>query len=159
MYKILFLSLLIIILSFNQALSQESEQIEEKHLNYDYEFIYNTETILVDNKDLKFYKIENNQIEEKLLSEEEIQKIFPDFDIIKISDFTNGIYTVISNNNEKKVLIFNDTDNNFSEYSIIPDKNGIDKNIKGLIQLPKKGKIRLMNSNDKNQKVYTIKVK
>lgn len=134
---------------------------EETMLNSNYEFIYNSRLIGADNENLKFYEIlyKNSKLEQKLLTEQELQEIFTDVDIVKISEFNNGVYPVINNCANKKILLYNDTEANFHKYFVKPEISAADRNIKSLIILPKKGKVKFAHISDKLQPEYVIKVK
>ncbi len=98
---------------------KDTQQIEEQcielNLNSNFEFIWNSRLIGIDNENLKVY--ETKYIDKKFveieITPDEVQKIFFDYDILRISDFKKNTYTILSNNTEKNVLIINDTDIDF----------------------------------------------
>ena len=139
----------------------KSKAKKEIELNSNYEFITENRLIGVDNENLNYYEVtyENGDFKQNKLTVEDVEKIFKDAEIVKISDFNKGNYTVIANDTKKEILLFNDTDANFHKYSVSPKSAAVDKNIKGLIQLPKKGKIRFNHQFNKKEQKYTIKVK
>lgn len=134
---------------------------KEISLNSNYEFITDNRLIGVDNENLNYYEVtyENGEFTQNKLSPEDLKNIFKEADIVKISDFKNGKYTVLANDNKKEILLLNDTEANFHKYSVNPESAVLDKNIKGLIQLPKKGKIKFSHMYNNKEQKYTIKVK
>ena len=130
------------------------------NLKSNFEFIFNSRLIGVDNENFKFYEIvyNNDKFEEKLLSCEHVQEIFSDIDVIKLSDFKKNIYTILGNNEEKNILLYNDTDFYFHKYFVKPEDSVADKNIKAMIKLPKKGKVCITHLGG-NDKQFVIKVK
>lgn len=147
--------------SSNGNFSKYSYNTNEIRLNSNYEFIFDSKLIAVDNNNFKYYEIKynNSKIEQSLLPSKDLQRIFPDAEIIKISDFSKGCYSIISGNTDKKILIYNDTDINLNKYEVNPPKSIVDSNIKGLIQLPKKGKIKIADNSNWRAKSFIIKVK
>ena len=119
----------------------------EIKLNSDFQFLYLGRFFGVDNSNLKYYELEyiNESFIEKPLSYEEVQEIFSDFDVLKISDFTRGLYTIINHCNEKYILLYNDTEQSFSNYVVFPETYLSNLGINGIIRLPDKGKIFFMN--------------
>lgn len=144
---------------------QEDINNDNEHkikLNSDFEFIHNEKLIGVDNGNFKYYEIisENDNYSEKELSYEETEKIFSELEVIKISDFKKGTYTIIAHGEEKEILIYNDTNESFENYTIKNNKEDtINNKIKCLIKLPCRGKITICNGEDKNAKRYVIKVR
>ncbi len=134
---------------------------KELKLSSDFEFIFNLRLIGVDNEKFKFYETiyKECKFEEKLLSYEQVQEIFSDVDVIKLSDFNKDTYTILSNNEPKTILIYNDTEFNFRSYFVKPNECAADKNIKPLINLPKKGKVTISHITNGKDKEFIIKVK
>lgn len=140
---------------------KSDKNVSELALNSNYEFIFNNRLIGVDNENLSYYEIvyDEGSFKQNKLSFEEVKEIFSDAEIVKISEFKRGKYTVIGNKTEKEILLFNDTDKNFHKYMLNPESASVNKYIKGLVKLPVKGKVELSHiGNDREQK-YTIKVK
>ncbi len=130
-------------------------------LTSNFEFIFNGRLIAVNNADLEINEIvyENGAFSEKSLPVEEIQKIFPDTEIIKISQFQNGKITIKKGwFKEKTVLLLNDTDLTFYKYSYRPNNDIKNPYITGLITLKKRGKITFSHYGDKED-MLTIYVK
>lgn len=130
-------------------------------LNSNFEFIYDGRLIGVDNENLKYYEIkyQNNELVQTLLSYEQVQEIFSDIDVIKLSDFKRGIYTIINHSEGKMVLLYNDSEEKFHKYFVNPAASAACKDLKGLIKLPQRGKITFSHSDDKNLNKYIIKVR
>lgn len=141
--------------------SNYSYNTDEIKLNSNYEFIFDSKLIAVDNNNFKYYEIKCNnlKIEQVQLSVNDLKKIFPDAEIIKISDFKKGCYNIISGNTDKKVLIYNDTTLELGKFQVTPLETIVDSNIKGLIQLPKKGKVKISDNTNWKSKSFIIKVK
>lgn len=133
----------------------------EVKLNSNFEFLFSGRLIGVDNDNLKFYELiyKDNAFVESPLSYEQVQEIFADTDVIKISDFSKGTYNIINHADEKEILIFNDTEETFDNYSIMPEKSAFNKDIKANIKIPRRGKITISDIQDETKKVYTIKVR
>lgn len=91
-------------------------------LSSNYEFVRNGKLIAVINKDLKFAQVinKNGKIHEKELSKGEIEKLFPDTKIIKISSFKKHKITLKPKKFPQQYLLWNNTDKNFHKYSITP---------------------------------------
>lgn len=92
-------------------------------LGSDYEFLHDGHLIACHNSDLKFFEVvyNKNKFEEQELSLEQVQSLFPDAEIIKISQFKDNKLTVYKPLFEKKdFLLLNDTDKYFHKYSFEP---------------------------------------
>lgn len=133
----------------------------EIKLNSDFQFLYLGRFLGVDNSNLKYYEIEyiNDSFVERALTYEEIQEIFSDFDVLKISDFTRGTYTIINHCDEKYILLYNDTEQSFAGYVVLPETYFASFGINGVIRLPDRGKILFMNKEEPEKQVYTIRVR
>ena len=129
-------------------------------LNSDFDFIYNEKLYGVDNKNLKYYQITFDKVKfmEKQLSYEQVENAFKGYDVVKISDFKDGTYKILNGYKDKKILLFNDTDKSFENYSIKPEKFSPDKNINGLIKLPYWGKV-IFSPDEKSETHETYKIK
>lgn len=130
-------------------------------LNSNYEFIFEGRLIGVDNENLKYYEIlyKDKELVQELLTYEQVQEIFSDIDVIKISDFSRGTYTIINPGENTEILLFNDTEENFHKYFITPKESISDSKIKGLVKLPRRGKVVFSHIGDKKLNQYTIKVR
>ena len=133
----------------------------ELRLNSDFQFLYLGRFLGVDNSNLKYYELEyiNDSFVERALTYEEVQEIFSDFDVLKISDFTRGTYTIINHCDEKYVLLYNDTEQSFANYVVLPEVYFASFGINGIIRLPNRGKILFMNKEEPEKQIYTIRVR
>lgn len=111
-------------------------------LTTDCEFIKDDKLIIIDNNLLKYYKLvfNGNGFEQIELSLEEIEKIFPDTSILKISEIDpdNKMWIHKPLFKNKKILLVNDTDRYFHKISC-KSKNIQDSKIKGLITISRYG--------------------
>ena len=107
---------------------------------YSYEFDYKGEKLNYDEDTLKFYK------GEKLLSADEVKNIFPDYELLLISQFDEDKKFKMHNSifKSKKVLLLNDTRRTFHMFYIYPEASRYkDSNIKSLITIHGKKNVRL----------------
>ncbi len=124
-------------------------------LTSNYEFIFDGKLIAVNNAELKYNEIiyENDKFIEKPLTTEDIQKIFPEVEIIRISQFKNGKLKINKPWFKKKtVLLLNDTENTYYKFSYRP-KNIKNPYITGLITLKHPGIITFSHYGDKEGKL------
>jgi len=113
MKKVLFLFLVLI---FCYQASFAKEEILSQ-----YEFNKNNIKVLYDNNELRFYQIHENGVK-MLLTQEEVQKLFPDYQIVTISDFDKNKKLKMKNSlfGSKKVLILNDRNRTFHGFEVYP---------------------------------------
>lgn len=110
---------------------------------YSYDFTYNNHHLKYDEDTLKFYE------EDKLLNKDEVKAIFPDYEIILISQFNNDKKIKIKNGlfKTKKILLLNDTQRTFHLFFIYPETTRYsDEKIKSLISVHGKKNVRLKHS-------------
>ena len=118
-----------------------------------FEFIHNGDLIGYSNQDLKFYDFSliGGEITRRELSEEEIQVLFPDYKIIKISQFspnTNSL-KVKKDKHHFKVIILNDTDKNFYHYSFTSGNSKFKTYpLAGFLDIRRKGMIQFSHFGD-----------
>lgn len=109
-----------------------------------YEFLYKGDLIGYANQDLKFYDFTytDGQLNRREMLPEEVAEIFPDFKIIKISDFSKNTNSlkIKKGVGALKIILLNDTDRNFYHYSFSTD-NGSFENypVSGFLNITKKG--------------------
>lgn len=111
-------------------------------LKTDYEFIKNGLLVSVNNNELKYTKIvyTENGFEEVTIPYQELQYLFPDAEIIKMSKFEqNKYWTKKSLFNKKKILLVNDTKKFFYNPTCISPKAQTSQ-VRGLITLYRYGK-------------------
>lgn len=124
------------------------------------EFIDDGNLIGIDNGNLKLikYYYDNGYFRNSILDEGYIGKLFPEIEIIKLSQFVNNEITIYKKPLEqKKILILNDTKNNYYKYSFKP-ANIEDKDITGLITVSKFGKIVFSHYGDDNEFFPALKI-
>jgi len=118
-----------------------------------YEFIHKGDLIGYSNQDLKFYDftLVNGSINKRELSEEEVQALFPDFKIVKISEFspnTNSL-KIKKEGGNFKIILLNDTDRNFYHYAFSSDNAKFDTYpLTGFLNIKKKGMIQFSHFGD-----------
>ena len=87
------------------------------------EFITEGNFIGINSHDLKFvkYLYNDGQVKSVFLTEEEVQKLYPDYEIVKISQFKDNELTISKKIfTKKKVLLLNDTRDSFYKYTYKP---------------------------------------
>ena len=124
------------------------------------EFINNGDFVGVDNGNLKFvkYVYDNGYFRTLTLDENYVQKLFPQAQIIKLSQFKDNEYTIYKAPLEKVTyLILNDTKQSFYKYSFKPAKVS-DGDVTGLITVEKFGKITFSHMGDDNDLFPALKI-
>ena len=92
------------------------------------------------------------------LDEAYVQTLFPNAKIIKLSEFKNNEYTIYKTPMEKLTyLVLNDTKQNFYKYEIKPAKIS-DKDVTGLLNIEKFGKITFSHMGDDNDLFPALKI-
>ena len=114
----------------------------------DYEFLHNSSLIGYSNNDLKFYEFAfdaEKNVTKREMDIIEIAELFKDYEIIKVSDFstlTNSI-KIKKPRGTLKIILINDTDNNFENYTFTTNNSKISKyNLNGFVNIHKKGMIQ-----------------
>lgn len=115
--------------------------------NCNYEFLNGKDLIGYSNSDLKFYDFAflNGELTKRELTEEEIQTLFPNFKIIKISEFSpkTSSLKIKKHNLNEKIIILNDTDKIFENYTFTSGNTKINiYELAGFIEIRKKGMIQ-----------------
>ncbi|MBQ8476023.1 hypothetical protein IJ531_03075 [bacterium] len=108
-----------------------------------YTFEYNNKIINYNEDTLKFYE------NDRLLSNDEVKNIFPDYEILLISQFDNNKKLKVKNSlfKSKKVLLLNDTQRTFHMFYIYPEASRYqDIKVKSLITIHGKKNVRLKHS-------------
>jgi len=106
-------------------------------------FNYNNHNLTYDEDTLKFYE------NDKLLDKDELAQIFPDREIVLISQFNDKKKLKVKNSffKSKKILLLNDTQRTFHLFYIYPEASRyFDSNIKSLITIHGKKNVRLKHS-------------
>lgn len=112
-----------------------------------YEFIYKGDLIGYSNHDLKFYSYtpSGRSAEKRELTEEEIQAMFPDFKIVKISEFSQNTNSLKVKKDKRnlKLILLNDTDKYFYHYSFTSGNSKFETYpLRGFLNIAKKGMIQ-----------------
>lgn len=121
-----------------------------------FEFVHKGDLIGYSNQDLKFYDFSliDGEITRRELSEEEVQALFPDYKIIKISQFspnTNSL-KVKKEGRNFKIILLNDTDKNFYHYSFTSGNAKFEKSLLlGVLNITKKGMIQFSHFGDNTE--------
>lgn len=124
------------------------------------EFIYNGNLIGIDNGNLKLicYYYDNGFFRNKELDTATVNNLFPNAEIIKISQFQNNSITLYKKPFEQRqYLIINDTNNNYYKYQFKP-ANISNENVNGLITVNKFGKITFSHYGDDNDFYPALKI-
>lgn len=138
----------------------DTNEKEAFSLVSDYEILHDGDLISVDNNELKFKKInyEIDKFVEKEVSDEKLQKIFPDYQIIKMSEFEHNKLTLKKKFFEtKKFLLINDTDDFYYKPTCIIEKVQTSP-VRGLVNLHKIGNYEFKHFGEHNGK-FLIQVK
>lgn len=124
------------------------------------EFIHDGELIGINSQDLKFYKYiyKNNAFEKQLLTIDEIQELYPDYSIIRVSDFKNNEIKIYKKfMSKKKILLLNDTENSFYKYNYKPASVNPER-IKPFIILSHAGKIVFSHYGEDTKEAPALKI-
>ena len=121
----------------------------------DYLFITGGKLIGYANDELKFYEFakEDNYTTKRELDSLEVSALFKDFKVILISEFTTttNVYKLIKKRSEEKIILINDTNQNFKDYKFSTNNSDFySYNITGAIGITKKGLIQFTRENNHN---------
>lgn len=127
------------------------------------EFLNGNKLIGYNQHILKFFELgfDGKKITTRELKADEVQKMFPDTEIVKISQFKNNKIVLKKNRGETKTfLLLNDTNRDFYKYSYEKHGNGTEL-IKSIIEVnkPKTIVFSHFSSRDKLFPILTIKIK
>lgn len=125
-----------------------------------FEFIKNGHLVSVNNDDLKYNEVivNNGKFQKIPLAVEDLQDMFPEAEIIKISDFIDNQITIKKGLRQKVILLVNDTENSYYEYSYTPS-NVRTVNITGLLTLRTPGKVIFSHGGDEEgQLIINVKL-
>lgn len=123
-------------------------------------FINNGQYIAINSQDLKFYKytFKNGEFSYSELTPSYVQKLYPDYKIIKISEFKNNSITINKKFMKKqKVLLLNDTANSFYKYNYEPSSVN-PSYIKQFVEISHKGKIIFSHYGDDTVESPALKI-
>ena len=112
-----------------------------------YEFIIKGSLIGYSNSDLKFYEfsMKDNILQQRELVEDEIKKLFPDYEIIKVSQFSSATNCLKIKKSRKplKLILLNDTDRFFYNYTFTTNNSKYKQyQLKGFLEVTKHGMIQ-----------------
>ena len=131
-----------------------------------YEFIYNNRLIGYSNDDLKFYEIKvlNENVYKVPIKSNDIKNLFPDYQIILLSDFNKNTnaYKIKKHLGELKILLYNDLDNKYTGYYFSSGNAKIRKyDLSGFLSVNKPGMIEFApnGSYSKNYPHYVLLVR
>ena len=123
--------------------------------NCEYEFIKNGNFIAYSNKNLKFYYITyiNGGLSKRALSKDELEKLFPEYKVICISEFSDKTNSLkikkhIGNLN---IIILNDTDREFDNFYFSSGNAGFEQySLRGFLSVSKPGMIQFSPKEELN---------
>ncbi len=129
--------------------------------NCEYEFIYNNSLIGYSNKDMKFYDISytNGGVGKRALSKEEVEKIFPDYELISLSDFSNltNSKKVKKGFGDLKIILFNDTDKTFENYKFTSGNAKFEQyDLRGFLTVTKHGMIQFAPLEESENSIWYV---
>lgn len=118
-----------------------------------YEFIYNGNLIGYSNADLKFYefKMNDNLLSQRELSEDEILELFKGFKIVRISEFSNSTNSlkIKKSSSNLKLILLNDSDRYFYHYGFSSHNAKYETYpLRGLLNIKKTGLIQFSHFGD-----------
>lgn len=127
-----------------------------------YEFINDGKLYIYSNNDLNFYEliVNDGNITKNILTEEEIKALFPDFKIIRLTDFSTGTNSLKIKKDRKnlKLILINNTNNFLENFDFTTNNSDFERyQLKGIINITKKGLIQFSPKNSElNQKNWYI---
>lgn len=124
------------------------------------EFLHEGKLIGINSQDLKFFEYiyKDNQFEKRPLSIDQIQELYPDYSIVRVSDFKNNEITIYKKFMSKKnILLLNDTENSFYKYNYKPASVNPER-IKPFITLSHAGKIVFSHYGEDTKESPALKI-
>ena len=104
------------------------------------------------------YILKNNKFEKQLLTIDEIQELYPNYSIIRVSDFKNNEIKIYKKfMSKKKILLLNDTENSFYKYNYKPASVNPER-IKPFIRLSRTGKIVFSHYGEDSKESPALKI-
>ncbi len=133
----------------------------------EYEFIHKGSLLGYSNQDLKFYEFtldNNNILQQRALTQEEVQALFQNYKIVKVSDFATNTnsFKIKKKQRHLKLILLNDTDKYFNNYGFSSNNAKFKQyELKGFLDISKKGMIQFsrFGENSKNSPWYIILVR
>lgn len=105
---------------------------------------------------LKFYEltVKENKLNKRELLPEEVKSIFPDFELAKLSEFSKSTNSIKIKKDKSvlKLIIFNDTDKNFEDYSFSSNNAKFESYpISGMLNIKQRGLIEFSHNGKNTQ--------
>lgn len=132
----------------------------------EYEFIHSDKLYGYSNNDLKFYEfsMQNGILEQRELPPDEILELFPKFEQIKISDFSQSTNSLKIKKGRKplNIIILNDTDRYFYNYGFSTNNAKYKPyELRGMLKITKRGMIQFsrFGENTKNSPWFILLVR
>lgn len=155
-------------IEFTKHITKGSGGFSEYELNkklYDtdttYEFLYNSHLIGYNAHKLKFYNMEfeNNKFKNNELSDIQLQEIFPNVEIVKVSQFQDNKITLNKPwGKSKTFLLINDTEKDFYKYQFEHYKKQ-DELIHGLFEADKAGYLIYSHFGSRDKMFPVLKIR
>lgn len=123
-------------------------------------FLNNGEFIGINSHDLKFFKYvyQDGKFVSVQLNKDDIQKLYPDAEIVKISEFKDNCITLEKKLFEtKSYILINDTDESFYKYSYKPQSVN-PSYIKPFIKVGVQGKITFSHYGNNTEEMPMLKI-
>ena len=131
----------------------------------EYEFISNNNLIGYSNKDMKFYYITyiNGGIAKRELSTEEVKKLFPEYTVITLSQFSQNTYSykIKKHFGDLKILLLNDSDKTYDNYKFSSGNAKYEQySLRGFLSVSKQGMIQFSGKETtKDNPMYVLLVR
>ena len=123
-------------------------------------FVNDGKFIGINSQELKFYKFlyQDGEFKKQLLTVDEVQELYPDYSIIRVSDFKNNEITIYKKYFSKKnILLLNDTNQSFYKYNYKPSSVNPEY-IKPFVKLSHAGKIVFSHYGEDTQESPALKI-
>lgn len=143
----------------NTVLTHDGKEVAVV-LNSTYEVLKDGKLIAIDNNNLKYYQViySDGKFVQIPLTDEQLQKLFPKAEIVKISQFKDDTYITSRGFFETKTLLLvNDTDRSFFKYSYKHPRVQV-CDVRGLVKSNKYETIKFSHYGDSDG-ALTIKIK
>lgn len=131
----------------------------------EYEFINNKNFIGYSNKNMKFYYITyiNGGIGKRELTKEEVQKLFPEYKVISLSEFSQNTYAykIKKHLGTLKILLYNDSNKTYDNYKFSSGNADYEQyDLRGFLNVHKSGMIQFSgNETTSDNPMYVLLVR
>lgn len=125
-----------------------------------YEFLYNNQLIGYNMHKLKFYNLEfeNDKFKNTILSDIQLKELFPNVEIVKVSQFKNNKITLNKPWFESKTfMLVNDTDRDFYKYQF-ENYEKQDELIRGLFEVKRPGTLIYSHFGSRDEMFPILKI-